>query len=292
MLASFTPLLMLAFFGVTASVGLIGAALFMGTPVDPILVVTFGMIVFCVYGINRFTDVEDLLNDPQKRLFFQKNKYLLGVVVTLLTASLVSLYLTNRLTVVHLLIVVVGTFYSVGLIPPLRKGGAAKLLRLKDITFLKSLSVTITLGSAFFAINWLVYPQAVADPLKVSLVIISCMLVVFVNTNFCDIRDVDGDRASGVPTIPARFGVARTVLFGMALPTLVWLAVVAALAAIGTIGPVLGVFFLLNAAYPVVYLGAHFRSTMNRRLVSLTADASVLLFAFGLVALHLVEKIA
>jgi hypothetical protein len=78
-----------------------------------------------------------------------------------------------------------------------------------------------------------------------------------------------------IPTIPARFGIRRTLIGAMLIPSLVWLFVSLFLFATGEIGPMLLLFCLVNLLYPISYLTLHFRRPGPRFLIDIIADACI-----------------
>ncbi len=280
------PFFSLLFFGITSAMGLLSTSIFLGVPIDPLLTASFGAIVFCVYGINRYTDIEDMLNDPEKRVYFNHNRYLLPSIIALLSLTLLGLYMSGKLMPFHFFITGIGAAYSIPLIPIWTSTKKFKRVRLKDLTFAKSLTVSVTLGSSFFIINWLAHPSEIGRPLLTLLTMFSGMLVIYVNTNFCDIRDVVGDRAEAIPTIPVRYGVRKTILYTALMPTIIWLSVVAVLWFFQLISSSLVLFYVFNAAYPGVYFLLYFSQRLGKKTTTVIADLSVFFFCIGLLLLR------
>lgn len=284
--AAFAPVLQLLYLAAIGAMSLACGALYMGCPVDPILLATFAGLVFGIYGLNRFTDHEDIINKPENRLFFQDNSLMFAGTVGIFAASLAALWMTGRLTSYHIVLTVFGIVYSVKVVPMPGIGGKITFSRLKDIPFAKSLVVALLLGTAFFAVNWSVYPSFVSAPLQLTLLIATCIITVFINTNFADLRDIEGDRVMQVPTIPVLFGERGTIIGTMIVPGLLLLGTTLFLAFSGRVSLGIAVFVGLNLLYPLLYVSAWFRGGAIKKIVEPLADACVLVYAAGLLGLR------
>ena len=275
----FFPLVMLFFFSTTASLAVWAGAFFMGISPRVEHVITWAFIVFGVYGINRYTDIEDFINDPRTRLFFLSRKKYLYLALFLLFASVLWLLASNTFTLYHLLCIYAGIAYSVPLFPWIAKPFSIKWVRLKDITFVKSMLVSLIIGSYFMNKNIHV------SRVTVIVLMIGSIFSLFVNTIFCDIRDVTGDKAAGIRTIPAVLNVRKTVQRFIIAPSSIWLITLITLFSLSIIRAATLIFLLFFIFFPAVYLGFYFNKTISERLSSIVADACVPLYAIGLIVL-------
>ena len=166
---------------------------------------------------------EDSINNPERTNFVRRNRALfLGLFI----GSYVSIFLI-AITRSNLSVFVVSLFplalvllYTIKWIP--RSGPkSGEVKRLKDITLVKNL-VTAIGWSGF--IGMLIYfgpiaPSATtlgsisAPPLLLSLLVFSLFVFarLIINTISCDLRDVQVDMGSGIKTIPALLGYAKTI---------------------------------------------------------------------------------
>jgi 4-hydroxybenzoate polyprenyltransferase len=287
---SIVPILSMAFVPCAAIILSASAALYMGAPLDPIVLVTAWAIVFGIYGLNRFTDVEDMVNNPEKRLYFKNHPSILVAVISILAISVIVLLCTHRFTIVHFFMLLAGTTYSLRILPVFDKNGHVIFKRLKEIPFVKSITVALIWGNVFFTINLVLYPQIMCNNFEIILFIISFTLAVFVNTNFLDINDIAGDLVTGIPTIPAQYGIKNTLIYTMGLPSLVWLGVIIYLFKTGMISDKLTIFLLVNVLFPIFYIGGHFSKLLPRKMVKTAADSCVLVFSIGLLCLYYVRE--
>jgi 4-hydroxybenzoate polyprenyltransferase len=171
-------------------------------PVDFTMLLCSFLITFSVYSFNKITDVaEDKLNNPYRvKLIRGCEKMWLMLPPTSLSASLLIGALRSLLTVPILLTPFIAAFfYSFKLSP--------SIPRLKEIFFVKSFVVALS-----WALVGSLLPTAVgsAAPPMIPLIFTFIFITIFVNTVLFDVRDVDGDRASGIKTIPIVLGVDRT----------------------------------------------------------------------------------
>ncbi len=172
-----------------------------------LIVSALGMLItYSIYNLNRKTDEsEDAINHAHRYAFTKKyNKilYLSGIGAYLLALVLSGFYGISVILVSSIPLFT-GLIYSMPLLP--KRFGYR---RLKEIPVLKSLLV---------AFAWALPPALLpvyisgATPSLVTLaVILFFFSLVFINTVLFDIRDLEGDRAAGVRTIPVLLGITRT----------------------------------------------------------------------------------
>lgn len=284
------PVFVLCYLSAIATFAFICGAVYLGCPIDYHLILTSFVIVFSVYAINRFTDKEDIINDLNKRLFFDKNPIILVISIALLIVSVFTLMLFNKLTLFHILIIASGIAYSYKVIPAITKNRVVHFLRIKDIIFAKSVIVSIIWGASFFAISWTIYPTYIKDPTEIIIFIISCTIATFVNTNFADIRDYSGDSAFNIPTLPVHFGIKNTYIYAMIIPSLLWFIVVITLSLMGLIRMQALMFLLINLFFPLVYILGYTTKSISEKLIEPCADAYIGVYALGLLVLTFVSS--
>ncbi len=170
----------------------------------PLLVAAFAL-TFALYNLDRAVkQKEDLINDPDRsRLFMGRRGMWAMVGVACLTASAVLGAEEGPgvlLTLLSPLVVYAG--YSVGL--PL-------MPRIKDIPGVKNVVLVAT---------WALLPTILpnmcrATPLGEEGTLLSLLIFYFIYTKIMinsilfDVRDVSGDSASGIRTLPVILGVPR-----------------------------------------------------------------------------------
>jgi 4-hydroxybenzoate polyprenyltransferase len=201
------PLILLAF---ASGLQICGALLFFKKPIDLILVLTYASITFCIYFINKFTDEEDKYNCPEQKIYFQQKSILITIPIALIISSIVLLASTGRLVAWHLVLVSGGILYSVNLIP-MYINGSIRFIRIKDVFFIKNI---------FVSFLWAVSPFILAKGLNLftsptinySAVLLASFITAFINTTSSDVRDIEGDRFSGIITIANTLGKRNTAL--------------------------------------------------------------------------------
>jgi 4-hydroxybenzoate polyprenyltransferase len=282
-----SPLFILFFVAATTGAGILSASLYMRIPLDFVLIITLASITFATYGINRYTDSEDSVNDSVKAEFFKKHSYLLFVSVLILVISSTVLLVTGKFTLYHFFLIFTGLAYSVRIVP-LIQNGRIVFKRLKDIPFAKSISVALSWGTSYFVINWIIYPSMVTNVFSIILLMISFILACFVNTNFCDTLDIEGDSFENVPTLPVMLGIKKTYIYGMLVPSVIFLIFI--LYAVGmrkiTL-PFMG-FLLFNLFYPVVYISLKHIKKYPRSVIVPITDLSCVIFPFGVFVLYFI----
>jgi 4-hydroxybenzoate polyprenyltransferase len=207
----FVPIALLSF---AAGLQMLGALLFFNSEPNIILIISYMIISFSIYLLNRYTDDEDSINCPEQKLYFQKKKSLSAIPITLIAISFILLAALSLLTIWHIVLIVCGVIYSVAMVPWF-KNNKIVFFRLKDVVILKNLSVSLLWGITPFAIA-ASYNTQFKPPLLDLIVVMSAFcLTTFINTTSCDVRDIEGDQIAGVRTIAAILGrnVTGIVLF-------------------------------------------------------------------------------
>ncbi len=219
--------------------------LYGASPRINLLLATF-LLIFSVYNLNKLTDFkEDEINNPERvryvRRFYGILKYSIGV--SFVAAIILSIATSPWAVLVMLFPVITGVLYSVRLSP--------SLPRLKDITGVKNIIIALTWanGTAF-----LPYLTTEAPLSAVALVYYYFFMKSIINTILFDVRDIEGDRLSGIRTIPVKLGVRKTRKLLLALNTtlLAWLLTAFMLGYFDRYIPVL-LFSILNGYVYILY---------------------------------------
>ncbi len=164
--------------------------------------VTF-LTTFSTYGLNKLTDLkEDSINTPERAKAIKKIELIFKISVALsFFLSLVLGFFESILTLPILLFpLFMGILYSIRL--------SRKIPRLKDITGVKNLTIALSwsVGSTFFPLIYLTNKKIVL----ILLVFYIFFIKSYINSIIFDIRDIEGDRMSGVRTIPVSLGREKT----------------------------------------------------------------------------------
>ncbi|MCW4050366.1 MAG: UbiA family prenyltransferase [Candidatus Bathyarchaeota archaeon] len=167
--------------------------------VRPVILSIAFLATFSVYNMNKATDkAEDSINRPETAsrgtLFFLVPSIAAMVMCLLLSASIgVEVFSIMAASFV------LSILYSVKL--------AESLPRLKEIVGVKSVLVALSWGFTGSLLPAISQP---VDAVKVFLAFAFIFIQLLVNTILCDIPDMDGDRASGVRTLPIVLGLDAT----------------------------------------------------------------------------------
>lgn len=183
------------------------------------VIITF-LTTFSTYGLNKLTDIkEDSINAPERAKAIKKIELIFKISVAVsFFLSLVLGYFESILTIPILLFpLLLGILYSVRL--------SRKIPRLKDITGVKNLTIALSwaVGSTFFPVVYLTNKKIVL----IILVFYFFFLKSYINSIIFDVRDIEGDRMSGVRTIPVSLGRKKTKLLLLILNStlLLWLLI-------------------------------------------------------------------
>ncbi len=180
------------------------------------LLIASSLCIFSIYSLNKLSDIkEDSINNPERVGFIKKYKsIIIFAVIASFIASILISFLQNPFAVLIMLFpFLMGIFYSI----------KVSNIRLKDIVGIKNFTVAVS-----WAVIGAFLPLAVnfGDFILITLIFYFFFIRVFIGSIASDVRDIEGDRASGVRTIPVVFGMHRTKIFLLLLNSslLLWLA--------------------------------------------------------------------
>jgi len=156
---------------------------------------------FFIYNLNRFTDRnEDNINVPERTRFIEKNgKGLISIAALCYIVGIFIAFSVNYLT---------GT---IAIIPGISALIYSKL-RVKKAFFIKNLLVALN-----WALSSLIVGAYYSFTNEIFLSYGFFFIAFLINVIIFDIKDVIGDSASGIITLPARWGVRATKAFCMVL---------------------------------------------------------------------------
>ncbi len=193
---------------------------FLNVQPNILLLLAVFLSTFSIYSLNRLTDLEeDLINAPEREAYVKgKEKTLLALCILSYGVALLLGFLVSPVSILVLLFpLFIGILYSMEF--------SRNIPRLKNISGMKNISVSLswTVGAVFLPLIFK-YPGFLVVSLLFYFVFVKCL----VDTISFDIRDVEGDRKSGVKTIPVLLGRSNTrlLLLGIQSTLLIWLFVV------------------------------------------------------------------
>ncbi len=171
----------------------------------PLGVVMF-LIVFSVYNMNRKTDeAEDALNHERRFHItkkFEQPLFYASYIAYTLALVIAAFHGITALTVATIPLVS-GIFYSIPFLP-----GKWGYHRLKEIPVVKNIVVSIAWALAFSLLP--VYLNGSVPGPAAFIVFLFIFSWTFVGSVLPDIRDMRGDSATGVSTIPVLIGIPKS----------------------------------------------------------------------------------
>lgn len=173
-----------------------------------------GLVTFAVYANDRLVDVDaDAKTNPDRTAFVLRHEKTLYVLAALAYGIAVALSVTGGpiTLAVTLMPGVFWVLYATSWIPDV----LAPFRRLKEVLVVNSATVAFA-----WAASATLLPMGFADAtLSTSAVVVFAYFFLrsFTNSEIPNVRDVEGDRATGVATLPVVFGVERTrrILYGI-----------------------------------------------------------------------------
>ncbi|MEM5771824.1 MAG: UbiA family prenyltransferase [Candidatus Aenigmatarchaeota archaeon] len=181
-------------------------------PLHILPIISSMLLTFFLYSLNRVADInEDKINFPERIKFWErygKKLILIGSIFFIITIIINSFH--NVLSTILIIFPFLCVFsYS--------------FFRLKNILLIKNLVV---------ALGWAVIPLFASTYMSSPnlLLITVCSIIVFfavlINTIIFDIKDIKGDRISGVRTIPSIYGISFTKKLGIFLDIMLFLVII------------------------------------------------------------------
>lgn len=240
-------------------------------PCNPVVLILGMLTTYSVYNLNRKTDEsEDEINHSERYAFTKR--YEKTLLATAIGAYVLALVLSGVYGMAVIVIAAIpllsGLVYSTPLLPP-----GFRYRRLKEIPVAKSLLV---------ACAWALPPAllpvyiAGAVPGIITIgVILFFFSLVFINTVLFDIRDVVGDRATGVRTIPVCIGIPGTKLLLTGVNISLGLLILGLLA--GRIPLIFLVLILAGMIYAQGYILLYHRMKAGNLVCDLIADGQFIL---------------
>lgn len=186
------------------------ASLLLGIEPNMLVCFTVFLVSFSVYTLDKLVDIEkDVSNMPQRRMFLYSRREMflwLALVAYLIAALLMMIFRPLALPLVFVP-VIANAFYGMKLLP--------WLPRLKDIPVMKNFVV-----GAAWAVVTVLLPASNSNYSEPCLLVLYFIFIkTFIDTVLYDIRDVSGDRLSGVRTMPVIIGEMPTVILLLLLNT-------------------------------------------------------------------------
>ena len=180
-----------------ASMLLLVSFILQGIRPDFLLLSAMFTLVFSVYNVDKLTSPrEDVFNDPAKSDFFRHRRGLwTGLIICSFTVTFAFTALKGLpATIIVCIPVIAGLLYSVKL---------PFMSRLKTILGVKNLLTATVFASV---ITLLPLSTGSLDYLPFIFLFYFIFIKFFINTILFDVRDLKGDKAAGIRTLPAVLG--------------------------------------------------------------------------------------
>lgn len=189
----------------TSSIAFSSAILSGWIPSADLLLMAY-LFSFGAYAINRNAEIDqDALSNPHRTEYLRRRrKYLPTIVVASFIVGYTLAFMRNLTFFLALLVpLLLSLLYSIGSRKLTPLIGAK---RLKERLFVKNLTISF---------GWSLIPLLVGlyyESLTLGLFLFGFLIFLrlMVNTIFFDVRDVRGDSANGIRTIPTIYGIKRS----------------------------------------------------------------------------------
>jgi len=282
------PILILLYLSFMGFLSVFAVQVYLRLEFEPLICLCSMGIIFGIYTSNRFTDMaEDFTNDIQKALFFQRRKAYYALAILALAASIGILLFRGKLHWLHFLLLGTGFCYSYKLVPWYSPARGLRMMRIKEMTFAKNLTVSFLWGGAVFAVPILYSTARVADTFVLIQLGLALFLSTLNNTLFDDILDVDGDRVAGIRTLPTEWGARNSMQLLLWLD-LAWVGWIGFCLVSGRMDSGHSIFLSLLGAFPLVYMGLSRNARTPKALIDFLMESDLLFFSLGLILLGLI----
>ena len=195
-----------------------GGYILLGTTPNISICAAVFLMTFGIYSINKLTDIkEDAINRPDRVDFLKGRERHIGAysIFSLLISAALAYHIEQTALLILFVPFIANCVYSSKVHPALP--------RLKDIPCVKNIVVGLS-----WALVCTLMPAVTLEEAQlpsVALVIYLMFIKDFINSTLCDLKDVNGDRVSGVKTIPVILGPQKTrrilmILNSLLLPLL------------------------------------------------------------------------
>ena len=161
------------------------------------------LIPLLIYSYNRYKELDqDIISNPERSEFLKKQKNFFPIFVFLYLFALlflIFLYSDIQLGLFVVLLIFLGVLYTLFL-----KRLTKIIIGFKNFFVAFTISLLIPLLAFYFN-----------HPLDLSVLFISSFVFIktFVNTSFCDLKDVITDKQEGLKTFVVYFGEKRALNF-------------------------------------------------------------------------------
>lgn len=248
------------------------AALLLGYTPAPGLLLTAYLFTYASYTLNRKKEwQQDLISFPERTQYILRRAHYINIIITAcyVTAFVIA-FLTSLIFFAALLIpLILSYLYNVG---SKRFVPIIGVSRIKEKLLVKNIVVSAGWGLAAFLT--LIY---YSGPFSATVLAVFAFITfrLFVNTVFCDIRDVKGDADTGIKTLPIVLGVRRTRFLLIIINTLSGLFVLLSVSA-GLLPPMAHLVNLVTL-YAYYYILRSFSPKANMAyLTDFVADGEML----------------
>ncbi|WP_421909881.1 UbiA family prenyltransferase [Methanolacinia petrolearia] len=238
---------------------------------SPVAALIMILVTYGVYNLNRKTDeAEDMMNHYERYHFTKKHGSFLyrSSILSYITAAGIGMIYGTEALFMTLLPLIAGILYIIPIFPK-----SIGFSRIKEVPVLKSLIVALAwaIPPAFLP----VYLSSTLPGFSTYIVALFFFILVFTSKVVFDIRDVKGDIASGVRTIPAMLGKERTVVLLSVLNISAGLVIVY-FGLEGLPSPQV-LFLLLSMVYVQCYLIYSLRENITKMIYEIFIDGKFII---------------
>jgi len=222
------------------------------------LLIAAYLFTFGSYNLNRARESDqDIISSPER------TKYILGR-AKYINIVIILCYIVSLLIALNRSLLFFTALLGPLLLSYLYNIGSKKFVPVMGTSNLKEQflvkNIVVSAGWGLVAFLTLIYYGGSVNVTVIS-IFVFIFLRFFINTIFCDIRDVESDSSVGIRTVPIRLGVYRTKIFLLGVNTFSGIFVL--IATLSGLLPPMAHFINLLTIYGYYYLLRSMRSDAN-----------------------------
>lgn len=206
-----------------------------------------------VYLLNWVTETQhDFINNPSRIQVVKHKFFYWSLTIFCLSASMAIAIAKGSLNFSLIFLFAVGFMYSIPSFPLLKQRRLV-FVKLKDMTFIKSLLVAICFPLGSFETARLFANDVIQWNPNIAWFYMGYVLLMWLNTVFDDLLDIPGDIESGTVTVPIFLGEKNTIRWFLFI-IMSWVCILCLFNMAGKISDQYLGLLLIQAIYPMTWL--------------------------------------
>jgi 4-hydroxybenzoate polyprenyltransferase len=291
-ISDWAPLIKIVNLSLSGFVGLFAVDVYLDFDFDLWVGLALMGAIFSVYTFNCFTDkAEDLANQTKHNSkiidlrLYRAGMFAFTIAVVIIIFHCFSVIKLSLFAIAALISIA----YSYRIIPSFTKNQQSDhhkkhRYRFKEITAVKNIAIALCWSSSLVLSPLLFDDRIIEVDYSFLLLFTSLFILIFINSLFGDIRDINGDRLAGLKTIPVVFGNRNCYRLIILIST-IWFAWIFSSYRSNAIDSNDFWFLAAIVAYPLSYFLPYRWGLRSEFSLDLICEFDVWFFSIGLLLL-------